>query len=343
MRQVAGRRRQVRSGVFAACVLVTGLLWTGGRVRAESVGATAVRGHVERLRELMLEARAESVAHAHSVRAAYTPSVPALMLADRAALARAVDAGQLVGLPDPAGFGIALRLEGRSPIGELDLDHQHLYTHARPEVVGMLLDVASRLDAPLDVTSLVRHSAYQLALARANPNARTRLHTHAMGLAADISVLHMPLDRAREVRAVLRAMAGNGDLHFAAERRQLVFHVVPAESRREHYRHLAEAARLAGRAAALYPWRLQVAAEPSSLRRSPAWAHGVAPTESVPGDLIPATWPEPFVTVDGWIGRHRQPVARASAAGLLAVCVWLMAWRRGPRRSGQGDDEPAAA
>ncbi|HXW04624.1 MAG TPA: DUF5715 family protein [Vicinamibacterales bacterium] len=100
--------------------------------------------------------------------------------------------------------------------------------------------MASRVrSGALEVTSLVRHDAYQRALARRNANARTRVPTHTMGLAFDISILHAPLETAMEIRDVLEQLAADGDLLFVAEQRQLVFHVVPTPQRRDHYAAVA--------------------------------------------------------------------------------------------------------
>jgi hypothetical protein len=143
---------------------------------------------------------------------------------------------------DPARHNIHLRLTGRHPIGEMDVPHQDLYVAARPEAIGCLLDVASRVRSnALEVTSLVRHHAYQRRLVRRNVNARTAAPTHVIGMAFDISILNTPLSTAAEIRDVLRDMAAAGDLFFVAEQRQLVFHVVPAPRRHHDYVALYEA------------------------------------------------------------------------------------------------------
>ena len=157
--------------------------------------------------------------------------------AESAALEQALAGGTLISLPaDVASRNVLPRLTGRHPIGEADLAHQHRYVGARPEVVGLLLEIASRVSSgPLEVTSLARHGDYQRCLARSNANARTTVPTHVMGLAVDISILHAPLDHAARIRDVIREMATEGDLYFVAEQRQLVFHVVPTPNRRDHY------------------------------------------------------------------------------------------------------------
>jgi hypothetical protein len=62
-----------------------------------------------------------------------------------------------------------------------------------------------------------------------------------MGLAFDISILHASPRTAREISDVLERMAADGDLLFVAERRQLVFHVLPTPERRAYYAALSEA------------------------------------------------------------------------------------------------------
>jgi hypothetical protein len=86
----------------------------------------------------------------------------------------------------------------------------------------------------------VRHLEYQRLLQRTNPNARTALPVHAIGLAFDISILNVPLSTARTLRDILRRMRIDGDLFFIAETRQLVFHVVPTPQRLSFYSELFE-------------------------------------------------------------------------------------------------------
>jgi hypothetical protein len=200
---------------------------------------------------LMAPLRAESLEHARRIRDLYGAEAAGLRIADRAALLAALYDRRLVPVPLHRMPGeIRLRLLGQHPMGELDLRFQPSYLAARPETIGCLFAVASRVrSGPLDVTSLVRHDAYQRRLARRNANAVTDVPTHVMGLAFDISILHAPPSFAGELRDVLRAMAAAGDLYFIAEQRQLVFHVVPAPERRAYYTAIAGA--LAGRAVAL--------------------------------------------------------------------------------------------
>jgi hypothetical protein len=81
----------------------------------------------------------------------------------------------------------------------------------------------------------VRHSHYQEALRETNVNATTSVPTHTLGLAFDIGVVNSPLRTVYEIRDVLQQMQRAGDILFVAERRQLVFHVVPHPSRLGHF------------------------------------------------------------------------------------------------------------
>ena len=229
----------LRSAAATAATLVVTALGGASLASAETVsrpadapGAAFVRLAVDLMQEMAPESRAD----ARRIRAAYGDQASHLTFRDRRHVSGALRKGNLRRLPSSPAFNLEPRLKGRSPIGEKDLEHQSLYVAARPETVGCLLHVASRVrSAPLEITSLVRHTRYQRLLARTNPNARTAVPTHAMGLAFDISILNMPIDSARELRDVLRRMRADGDLYFVAETRQLVFHVVPAPAQRRFY------------------------------------------------------------------------------------------------------------
>jgi hypothetical protein len=192
---------------------------------------------------LMAEMTAESRRASSRIRAAYRGELDNAVR-DRPQLIASLEAGTLARLPEnPARFNLDLRLAGAHPIAERDLVYQPLYVAARPATVGALLALASRVhSAPLEVTSLVRHDEYQQTLRRTNANANTEVPTHTLGLAFDISVLHMPLDAARELRDVLRAMSAAGDLFVIAETRQLVFHVVPVPERVPFFEAIYDAA-----------------------------------------------------------------------------------------------------
>jgi hypothetical protein len=213
------------------------------RDAAEPVAAQSDRARIRHLGRIMAALAKESRADAARVDDVYGTAARGAGLLDRAALQSAIAEGAIARLPADVGrFNIAPRLAGSSPIGEKDLVYQPLYVAARPATLGLLFHVAARLPGtPLDVTSLVRHHEYQRALQRTNANARTAVPTHTLGLAFDISVLHMTPSEVEHVRDVLRHMRAEGDLFFVAETRQLVFHVVPTPARLDFYAAVYEA------------------------------------------------------------------------------------------------------
>src|ERR1041384_7287032 len=95
-------------------------------------------------------------------------------------------AGKLMGYDDhgdPERFNVRVRLDGLSPIGEMDMSRQASYVSARAATIGCLLDVASRVKSgPIEVTSLVRHLGYQQQLRATNVNATDDVPTHALGM-----------------------------------------------------------------------------------------------------------------------------------------------------------------
>lgn len=200
----------------------------------------AHRRFLREARQLMLELSPESRRDAERIRDAYLSLAPATFR-DHEAIGSALSSGRLSRLPkDAERFAVRPRMVGPSPIGEKDLSNQASYLAAHPGALGCLLHIAARVGTPVEVTSLVRHLEYQRLLQRTNPNARTQLPVHAIGLAFDISILNMPLSTARTLRDVLRRMRSDGDLFFIAETRQLVFHVVPTPQRLSFYSELFE-------------------------------------------------------------------------------------------------------
>lgn len=214
----------------------------GGSADVRVTPAQPDAARIDAAVRLMAGFRDTSRRQAAQIRQAYAAEVRRLALRNRQSLQAAHGEGALTTLFAFDHHNLRLRLDGRHPIGELDLPNQELYVAARPEAVGCLLHVASRVrSGALEVTSLVRHRAYQHALARRNANARTAVPTHAMGLAFDVSILHASPHTAREIGDVLTRMAAEGDLFFIAEERQLVFHVVPTPQRREYYAAVSQA------------------------------------------------------------------------------------------------------
>jgi hypothetical protein len=187
--------------------------------------------------DMMVSLGRESARASATIKESYRDHMDLLVLSKYAALEGALANGGLVPLPaDPLRFNLRPRVEGASPIGEKDLDNQHSYIAARPETIGALLEVASRVrSGPLEITSLVRHSEYQEALKTTNGNANTSVPMHTMGLAFDIALVNTPLKTVYEIRDVLRRMQAAGDVLVIGERQQLVFHVVPHPSRLGHF------------------------------------------------------------------------------------------------------------
>lgn len=192
------------------------------------------------LHSMMADLKPHSRRDARTIKEAYRPLVPSRLLVNRADLEAALDADEVALLPDHVEpLNLRLRLDGRSPIGEKDLDNQAKYLGARPAALGLLYAIAARVESgPIEVTSLVRHLQYQRALGATNANARTDVPTHAMGMAVDIALINTPLERAYELRDVLREMRDAGSLYFIGESRQLVFHVVPTPSWLGYYESL---------------------------------------------------------------------------------------------------------
>ena len=182
---------------------------------------------------MMIALAPDSARSSLTVRRTYQEHLDLLVLNGYTDIEGALDNGGLVPLPaDPARFNLSPRLEGLHPIGEKDIANQASYIAARPATIGMLIEIARRVKSgPLEITSLVRHGEYQDALRATNTNANTSVPMHTMGLAVDIALVNSSLETAYEVRDVLLAMQQKGDILFVGERRQLVFHVVPAPAR----------------------------------------------------------------------------------------------------------------
>ena len=195
--------------------------------------ATPTSRFVQALDQMMVSLAAESARASAQIRRAYQEHLDFLMLDAYGDMEGALDNGGLVPLPaDTRRFNLMPRLDGPHPIGEKDLDRQSSYIAARPATMGMLVEIASQVKSgPIEITSLVRHGEYQQSLRATNANANTSVPMHTMGLAVDIALVNTPLERAYEVRDVLRRMQRRGDVLFIGERRQLVFHVVPHPSR----------------------------------------------------------------------------------------------------------------
>lgn len=220
---------------------------------------------------MVSELRRQSHADALTIKDEYRHLMDTAVFADRDHLRRAIDAGELVPISTVELPFVHPRLSGQSPIGEKDLDNQHLYVALRPAALGMLIDIAQRVQfGPLEVTSLVRTADYQQALMRGNGNANTDVPTHAMGYAVDIGLKYAPADTAAELRRVLEEMRANGDIYFIAEANQLTFHIVPVPSRIPNFE-------------ALYHQTVAAAAEPAPASAS-------VPVEDTPDTFGSRVW-----------------------------------------------------
>jgi Family of unknown function (DUF5715) len=227
-----------------------------------------------------------------AIRESYRPFLDLLALNDFGQIETGLATGGLVALPtDAERFNVRVRLEGDSPIGEMDMARQASYVAARPATIGCLLDVASRVKSgPIEVTSLVRHLGYQQQLRMTNFNATDDVPTHALGMAFDIAMVNTPLKTVREINKVLQRMSAAGDILVIAERRQLVFHVVPQPSRlgwyTEVYTHL-----VTGQPSTMPPDDARASVTPavevaiSSLQPMPAFAAEWWAADNVPLDM----------------------------------------------------------
>jgi hypothetical protein len=200
-------------------------------------GTTKQAQFIESVDRMIEELGPQSARASQAIRQVYHDHLQFLVLDRLSDLERALSNGGLAPLPeDPIRFNLKPRLDGSFPIGEKDLDNQRSYIAARPATIGCLLDIAARVKSgPVEVTSLVRHSEYQGALKTTNKNATTSIPMHTLGMAFDIALVNSRLETVYEIRDVLERMRDAGDILFIAERKQLVFHVVPHPLRLGHF------------------------------------------------------------------------------------------------------------
>ena len=248
-------------------------------------------GYLNVVNAMLTNLAPASTQSALAIRENYRPFLDLLALNDFHQIEAGLANGGLVPLPaDPERFNVRIRLEGDSPIGEMDMTRQASYVAARPATIGCLLDVASRVKSgPIEVTSLVRHLGYQQQLRMTNFNATDDVPTHALGMAFDIAMVNTPLKTVREINKVLQRMSAAGDILVIAERHQLVFHVVPQPSRlgwyTEVYTHLITGQPLARRNDARVAVTPAVDAAISSLQPLPAFAAEWWAADNVPLDM----------------------------------------------------------
>jgi len=269
-----------------------------------------------------------SIRSAIAIRETYRPFLDLLALNDFDQIQQGLDTGGLVPLPtDPERFNVRVRLEGISPIGEMDMARQASYVSARPATIGCLLDVASRVKSgPIEVTSLVRHLGYQHQLRTTNPNATDDVPTHALGMAFDVALVNTPLKTVLEIRDVLRQMEADGDILAIAERHQLVFHVVPQPSRlgwyTEVYAHALNGESWPRRVDANASLTPTVTMAISSLEPMPAFAAEWWAADNVPLAVPISVLVEPDHPVDGDVMRHRGLTGYFALVGDLLSSTW---------------------
>jgi len=265
-----------------------------------------------------------------AIRDSYRPFLDLLALDDFDQIEAGLANGGLVPLPsDPERFNVRVRLDGLSPIGEMDMSRQASYVSARAATIGCLLDVASRVKSgPIEVTSLVRHLGYQQQLRATNLNATDDVPTHALGMAFDIAMVNTPLKTVREINDVLQRMSAAGDILVIAERHQLVFHVVPQPSRlgwyTEVYTHL-----ITGQPSSTHPGDVSASVTPavdaviSSLRPMPAFAAEWWAADNVPLDMPISVRVEPDHPAGGDVGT-RGLIGYFGLVGELLSSTWRL-------------------
>lgn len=177
------------------------------------------------------ELRQQSRSDALTIKEVYRPLMPQAVFADEAALQDALADGRLVPLSSVRVPHLELRIWGHSPSVERDLDTR-LYESLRPATMGMLLEIARRVDhGPIELTSAVRTAEYQRALTGRNANAVTDVPTHVMGYAIDIGLRYASEATVKDLRRALNDLRDAGEIYFIAERYQATFHVVPVPAR----------------------------------------------------------------------------------------------------------------
>jgi hypothetical protein len=282
------------------CLLTIAFLLHGSTTEARGVSREQ---YITSVTQLMTALAPQSAQASVLIRDLYGPYLDFLVLNGYDQIEGALGNGGLVPLPDPQRFNVIPRLEGSNPIGEKDLDNQASYLSARAATIGCLLQVASRVKSgPVEVTSLVRHSEYQDALRATNVNATTTIPMHTMGLAFDIAIVNTSLNTVMEIRDVLQKLHDAGDILFIAERRQLVFHVVPHPSRLGYftdvYARALETGIASGRALDVTrPLVPRVTTAITSLWPTPEYAAQWWEADNIAVDLAVAVTPEPLSDV----------------------------------------------
>jgi Family of unknown function (DUF5715) len=315
----------LRSRGRLIAITLTALFATALPARAQHVSEVAFLSAVN---GMLADLAPTSLRSAIAIRETYRPFLDLLALNDFGQIQEGLDTGGLVPLPsDPEHLNVRVRLEGISPIGEMDMARQASYVSARPATIGCLLDVASRVKSgPIEVTSLVRHLGYQHQLRTMNANATDDVPTHALGMAFDIALVNTPLKTVLEIRDVLQQMAAAGDILAIAERHQLVFHVVPQPSRlgwyTEVYAHAINGESWPRRVEAGPSLTPTVTMAISSLQPMPAFAAEWWAADNVPLDLPISVLVEPDRPADADIVHYRGLSGYFALVGDLLSSTW---------------------
>ena len=175
--------------------IVLTILVFGFVASAVPAAAGSSSAHVRALDRMMAGMAKESARASATIRRVYRDHLDLLFLHELEDLEGALANGGVAPLPEnPGRFNLMPRLHGPNPIGEKDLSNQASYLAARPATVGVLLELASRVDSgPVEITSLVRHGEYQQALRVTNSKASTSVPMHTMRLAFDVALINTPL------------------------------------------------------------------------------------------------------------------------------------------------------
>ncbi len=161
---------------------------------------------------------------------------------DRGDLEDALQAGEIVQVPNDPKFGFQLRMEGSGSVGEYDTKNRKLYIATKPETAGCLLYVMSELrrlrqvaverganlkELPVfEVTSLTRTLEYQKRLRGFNPVATKAVSFHVMGAAFDITRKGVPAEAQRDIEFILNELDSLGFIGWVLE--DAAYHVVVA-------------------------------------------------------------------------------------------------------------------
>jgi hypothetical protein len=166
-------------------------------------------------------------------------------------LRAAIASGKLVRPPsDAAYFSYALRMDGPAGIGSQDPVNRQLYNTDPPAVIGALIYVASQTHrvweqsphpagerfAPLEVTSMVRTTAYQKLLNKVNRNSVTEFPSHTVG-AIDVSFAKLSRSEETALHFVIEDLGFEEDIgYFNEHKAQKTMHFMPSPMKADFFR-----------------------------------------------------------------------------------------------------------